>query len=305
MIPLKHLAKSVLCGLYKYSGAASLQEAVRWRHGQQCMAILVFHRVTDQIPEDGLTIGTRHFERLCAMLRRTFHVVPVGEVFDIIRFGRPMPPRMVAITFDDSYRDNLYAARVLARYQLPATFFVPTAYIETNHVYSWDRHLPRMPNLTWADLHEMIRLGFEIGSHTVTHANLCKVSYGQARSELIESKRTLEERLQRPVHWFAYPYGGPTDLRPEHVAYIEEAGYSGSLSAYGGLIFPGANSRVLPRTPVPSFRSLLNLELHLKGCLNWVYALKRRLGWMDSPDMPTTAGADDLSFAPQAVYHKV
>jgi hypothetical protein len=32
---------------------------------------------------------------------------------------------------------------------------------------------------------------------------------------------------------------------------------------------------------VPPFRSNLNLELHLRGCLNWIYALKRSLGLLD------------------------
>src|SRR5262249_50158451 len=177
-----------------------------------------------------------------------------------------------------------------------ATFFVPTAYVETDHVYHWDQHLPRMPNLTWSDLREMVDRGFEIGSHTVTHANLGKVPFHQARTELIESKRTLEEHLGRKVRWFAYPYGGVKDLRPEHVAYIEEAGYEGCLSAYGGLVFPGADPRVLPRTPAPPFRSLLNLELHLKGCLNWIYSLKRRLGWIDKPEAGEMAGAISVAF---------
>src|SRR4051812_981439 len=109
MIRLKDLTKTILCGLYKYSGAAPLQEAVSRCAGQQFMAILVFHRVTDQIPEDGLTVGTLHFERLCRMLHRSFNVVPIGEVFDVVRTGRRMPPRTVAVTFDDTYRDNLYA----------------------------------------------------------------------------------------------------------------------------------------------------------------------------------------------------
>ncbi len=39
-------------------------------------------------------------------------------------------------------------------------------------------------------------------------------------------------------------------------------------------------SRVLPRVPVPDFHSLLHLELHLRGCLDWYYALKRRAGLM-------------------------
>ncbi len=286
MTRLKHLIKAALCGLYKYSGVARVQEAIERRAGRQFIAILIFHRVTDAIPEDGLTVSTARFERICRMLRHGFNVVPLGEVFELIRAGKPLPPRTVAITFDDSYRDNLFAASVLARYHLPATFFLPTAYVGTDHVYEWDRHLPRMPNLTWDDVHQMVGMGFEIGSHTVTHPNLGRVTFDQAQHEIIESKRTLEEKLQRPVRWLAYPYGGPKDLRPELYSYIEEAGYDGCLSAFGGFVYPGCDARVLPRTSVPVFHSVLNLELHLRGCLNWMYALKRRLGLIHGPENP-------------------
>src|SRR4051794_8502768 len=102
-------------GLYKYSGAARAEELVARCAGRQVAAIVLFHRVTDVIPEDGLTVGTARFERVCRLLRDRFHVVSLGEVFDAYRSGRPLPPRTVAVTFDDSYHDNLAAARVLHR----------------------------------------------------------------------------------------------------------------------------------------------------------------------------------------------
>src|SRR5271165_2240734 len=122
---MKDLAKATLCSAYKYSGAMFAQEALARVTSWPFMAILLFHRVMDGIPEDGLTIGTRRFRKICAMLRRGFHVVPLGEVFRIAHSGGEVPRRTVAITFDDGYRDNLFAARVLAEHQLPATFFVP------------------------------------------------------------------------------------------------------------------------------------------------------------------------------------
>jgi peptidoglycan/xylan/chitin deacetylase (PgdA/CDA1 family) len=283
MTGVKTLAKAALCGVYKYSGALRAQETVaRWA-GRQFMAVLLFHRVTDAIPEDGLTVGTERFRRICRLLQRKFRVVPLAEVFRIRRRGEPMPPRTVAITFDDCYRDNLFAARVLAEYGLPATFFVPTAFVDTDRVFAWDRGLPRMANLTWDDLAEMQRLGFEVGSHTVNHANLGVVPREQACKEIFESKLVLEERLGKPVRWFAYPFGGLHHLRAELVPVIQAAGYEGALSAFGGLVYPGTDDRVLPREAVPYFRSVLNLELHLTGCLHWVYALKRALGRGELP----------------------
>ncbi len=103
----------------------------------------------------------------------------------------------------------------------------------------------------------------------------------QAAAELVESKASLEKYLERPVRWFAYPFGGVENLRPELLPLIEEAGYEGCVSGYGGFVYPGMEGRMLPREAVPYFESLLNLELYLTGSLNWYYGLKRRLGLAD------------------------
>jgi peptidoglycan/xylan/chitin deacetylase (PgdA/CDA1 family) len=277
---MRQIAKAGLCGLYKYSGTAWLQEKLTRAAGRRFAAILLFHRVTDDIPEDALTVGSRRFRGICRLLRRCFNVVPLTEVFRRQNQGMSFQPRTVAITFDDCYRDNLFAARMLAELGLPATFFVPTAFVDTDHVFAWDMHLPRMPNLTWDDLREMVRLGFEIGSHTVSHANLGRLGLQEAKEELAQSKAALEKQLIRPVRWFAYPFGGEENLRPEFEPLIEQVGYEGCLSGFGGFVVPSSGSRVLPRVPVPDFHSMLHLELHLRGCLDWYYALKRRAGLM-------------------------
>src|SRR5262249_18707863 len=157
--------------------------------------IILFHRVTDDIPEDGLTVTTAWFRGFCRMVRKRFRCVSLGEIVRHVRSGERPPRRLVAITFDDCYRDNLFAARVLAEHGLPATFFIPPAFPGTDHVFPWDAHLPRMANLTWDEVREMASLGHDIGSHTVSHANMSELSDEDALRELTESRRALEERL--------------------------------------------------------------------------------------------------------------
>jgi peptidoglycan/xylan/chitin deacetylase (PgdA/CDA1 family) len=297
----KTLTRTALCGAYKWTGAMRLHEAVARRRGRQFMTVLLFHRVTDAIPEDALTVSTARFARICRLLARGFRVVGLQEVARIVRTGQPMPPRTVAVTFDDSYRDNLSAARVLAERGLPATFFVPTAYVGSDRVYEWDRGLPRLEHLSWADVSQIARLGHEIGSHTVTHANLGVVGPEQARAEIFASRQIIAEHVGRPARWFAYPFGGRNNLRPEYVPLIEEAGYEGAFSAFGGFIEPGADARVLPRQAVPGFRSVPHLEMFLSGCLHWLYALKGRRNPPPAPDpFEDSAFADDGCLSPAA-----
>src|SRR4051794_16909421 len=105
----KSALRAAVCGAYRGSGAMRLHEAGTRALGQQFMTVLLFHRVTDALPQDGLTVSTPRFREVCELLATRFRVVPLAEVFRIRRDRLPMPRRTVAITFDDCYRDNLDA----------------------------------------------------------------------------------------------------------------------------------------------------------------------------------------------------
>jgi peptidoglycan/xylan/chitin deacetylase (PgdA/CDA1 family) len=69
--------------------------------------------------------GAAGLNRQLAFLRRTATVVPLADGVRALAEGRPLPPRAVALTFDDGYRDALrLAAPILERLGLPATFFL-------------------------------------------------------------------------------------------------------------------------------------------------------------------------------------
>jgi hypothetical protein len=190
--------------------------------------------------------------------------------------------------------DNLGAAAILAEHGLPATFFLPTALVGTNHVFPWDRALPPLKNLSWSDVREMAAMGFEFGSHTVNHVDLGSVPLDVVRREVADSKRTLEDQLQRPIRWLAYPFGQRCNIRPAVVPLLQQAGYEACWAGHGGFIPAGCRDFILPREAVPYFGSVLNLELHLTGCLDWFYATKRRLA---SSFIPLQAGDPPHQYA--------
>jgi peptidoglycan/xylan/chitin deacetylase (PgdA/CDA1 family) len=69
--------------------------------------------------------GVRGLVRQLRSLQRFANVVPLEPALDALAAGRPLPPRAVALSWDDGYRDSLeLVAPLLERFQMPATFFL-------------------------------------------------------------------------------------------------------------------------------------------------------------------------------------
>ena len=60
---------------------------------------------------------------------------------------------------------------------------------------------------TWEQLKEMAENGQEIASHTVSHLDLTTLSDKRIIYELATSKKTIEEKIGKPVITLCYPAG--------------------------------------------------------------------------------------------------
>jgi peptidoglycan/xylan/chitin deacetylase (PgdA/CDA1 family) len=204
--------------------------------------IVVFHRILDTTPDDGLSTGVRMFERYCSYFTRHFDVVPLGELVHRLECGRRLN-RELAITFDDGYRDNFEnAAPVLEKFSLPATFFVITQWIGTDVVPWWDRKRGvRHPWMTWDQVRALHRRGFDVGAHTRTHVDLGSVCGGDARNEILGSRLDLERELAAPVDLFAYPYGRWNNVTEPNIELVKAAGFRCCSSGCGGINTAGTD----------------------------------------------------------------
>ena len=88
--------------------------------------------------------------------------------------------------------------------------------------------------ISWPQVQEMGTAGIEFGSHTVTHPNLTCISDEDLERELGDSKRILEERLQRSVQSIAYPIGTPSTFNSHVIEAIERHGYRLGLTYVSG-----------------------------------------------------------------------
>jgi peptidoglycan/xylan/chitin deacetylase (PgdA/CDA1 family) len=61
--------------------------------------------------------------------------------------------------------------------------------------------------MNWNDLRLLDRDLITVGSHTLSHPILTKLSGEEIETEIVESRRCLEQRLERKVDLFCYPNG--------------------------------------------------------------------------------------------------
>lgn len=141
------------------------------------------------------------FEEHLAYLKSNCEILSVPSIVDRLTMGAECDSFVCGITFDDGYKNNYDVAfPLLARYNIPATIFVSTAYVSGNF---GGRHM-----LNWDELKGMQSSGLiTVGSHTHTHRDLRLLTEEEVMNEILMSKRLIEEKLETEVSLFSYPYG--------------------------------------------------------------------------------------------------
>ena len=109
------------------------------RHLDPPALILIYHRVTELSSDPwSLAITPAHLAEQLRTIRAFADPLPLQRLWQLAS-ERRLPPRAVAVTFDDGYADNLlYAKPILERFEVPATFFVSTDYLEQQREFWWD-----------------------------------------------------------------------------------------------------------------------------------------------------------------------
>ncbi|MCW8889140.1 MAG: polysaccharide deacetylase family protein [Sedimenticola sp.] len=214
----------------------ALRNMVSINNSNYEICVLLYHRVNDDL-RDSVTVGIEQFERHMIYIAKHYHILSIDEIMNGAIPHKNNKKPYLAVTFDDGYLDNYEnAVPILLKHKIPAAFFVSTGMIgeQRGFQHDLDKLGTALPNMTWDNLQEMKDYGFTIGSHTVSHINCASANIESVKDELIESKRTIEAKLGQKEVIFAYPFGGRTDINETVVKLVQEIGYIGCLSAYGG-----------------------------------------------------------------------
>jgi sugar transferase (PEP-CTERM/EpsH1 system associated) len=116
---------------------------LRRRAAPPGLAILTYHRVlplheTRNYAYQSMVMPRDEFEAQIGHLVRKYRVLPFPEAVQRLRAGS-LPPKALAVTFDDGYRDNYeHAWPILKRYGVPAIFFLVTDPIDRRERLWWD-----------------------------------------------------------------------------------------------------------------------------------------------------------------------
>jgi len=98
----------------------------------------------------------------------------------------------VITSWDDVTKLDLKICDLLERYKLKGTFFV---------VNNWlGKEISKEELVHISERHE-------IGAHTLNHVDLTQVTEEVAKKEICDSKRLLENIVEKPITSFAYPEG--------------------------------------------------------------------------------------------------
>ena len=229
--------------------------------------VLMYHMISRPKPKakfNKLRVDPTEFERQLQWLKSNgWTFVFVSELAN-----NPTTKR-VALTFDDGYRDNyLTADPLLKQYDAKATLYL----VNDRHDRDWssskkehhsDGELMREPKLLDQDVRNMLASErWELGGHTLTHANLLNLDEFQCYAEIYESRVNLEQMFGGTVQSFAYPFGLYEDI---HVSLVERGGYAFAVTTNQGVSEDlKADCLRLKRVKVSGRDGLANFRLRMR-----------------------------------------
>ena len=222
------------------------------------LRILFYHRITRE--RDMMSVTPEAFERQMELLASEgYAVLDIAAAWERFRRGVDTA-RLVALSFDDGYRDFAEALPLLSRHSFSATVFVCPKLIDGSATMSWYRRPP--PLLSWEEIEALDGEQARFEPHSLSHRNLTVLDAVSAEQEVQGSSRQLEGRLKRPAEVFCYP-GGLFGRREQRI--VRQAGLELAVTCEPGVATRDSNPLALPRTAIQRHDSIGDFRAKLAG----------------------------------------
>ncbi|MFK7862928.1 MAG: polysaccharide deacetylase family protein [Pseudohongiellaceae bacterium] len=215
--------------------------------------IIAYHHVaTDTPPSTSLSPAA--FEAHLKYLKENdFSVMGLPEMLESLALKKPLPPKAVAITFDDGY-SSIYqtAFPMLQEFGYPFTLFVSTGPIDR----------AQSKYMSWENIKEMAAAGVTIANHLVDHPYMLEKRANEddtqwldrLRMEILAAENTIKMQTGQSHQLLAYPYG-EYDNRIQKL--VSDLGFTGVAQNSGAVGF-FSDKTALPRFPLASIYANLD-----------------------------------------------
>ena len=201
--------------------------------------ILMYHVIkapTASTPMAELWTPAETFKETIALLKKDgYSGVTLDQVWKAWHGGAGLPAKPLVISFDDGYLSHSVTAKPI----LEAAGWPGVLNLEGKNIGPG--------GLTTHQVEGLIAAGWEIDSHTLTHPDLTTLDDATLKSELVDSRKLLQDKFNIPVNFFCYP-AGANDARVR--AAVEAAGYYGATTVDPGIASKSDNPYLLPRIRV-------------------------------------------------------
>ncbi len=127
--------------LERFGALQLLERAVA--RSPNALVVLTYHRIAERgtgpYYDPVISAAPEAFRAQLEWLIKRMRILTLSELDDRIRLGVPFNEPAAFVTFDDGYRDNFVeAVPILKELDVPATFFIPTEFLESPKLPWWD-----------------------------------------------------------------------------------------------------------------------------------------------------------------------
>jgi peptidoglycan/xylan/chitin deacetylase (PgdA/CDA1 family)/GT2 family glycosyltransferase len=180
-----------------------------------------------------------------------YRFISLSDWIESSRRREVIKGRTVIITVDDGSVDVAeQGAPVLLRKGVPVTLYV---------IRDW---IGKKGFLDAAQIQALVRDGWEVGSHSLSHPRLPRIAEDRQRDEIAISRMALAQVAGKLPETFAYPYGD-CDQSSQRIA--REAGYAAALGIRAGSAYLHSPLFDLPRFVVDGRWPLWRFEFLVRG----------------------------------------
>ena len=172
--------------------------------------ILAYHLVTDTFDFGFARTNIKQFKRQMAWLHQNGY-----ETLTLSEYAKPTscPPadnatqKRVILTFDDAYASLASAAEIMAEYGFIGTCFAISDYIGRQNDWDYQFCLRKIHHASSDFLVQLLKSGWEIGSHSKRHSCLTHLQEEKLLDELKDSREHIAALLGTSVRSVSYPFG--------------------------------------------------------------------------------------------------